>query len=153
MERDEPSVGLHTHAASAPWAFFTCGERGFAIRLERIHEIVPPQPLARIPGCGPEVCGLIGLRDRVITVFDLGVISGGGPSFENPDHRLVLVHYDGKVVGLAVDHMQTVGGFEVVGGDGEVRAAGRNESAVALMAGGRAFTVLDPDTVFGPRLA
>jgi chemotaxis signal transduction protein len=122
------------------------------VRLERVHEIVPPQAVTRVPGCGREVCGLLGLRGRVITVFDLGVIAGGSASASIPDHRLVLLKYGERVVGLAVDQVLTIAAFEVIEDD-EARGGSRGESTVALKAGGRTFTILDPDAVFGPRLA
>jgi purine-binding chemotaxis protein CheW len=154
MDAAEAPIEQPAHAPdTAPWAFFSCGDQGYAVRLDRVHEIVPPQPVTRVPGCGPEVHGLLGLRGRVITVFDFGVISGGDASAEQSDHRLVLLRHGERVVGLAVDRMLTITTFEVVeehaaGADG--RAGG---DAAALTAGGRVFTVLDPDTVFGPRLA
>jgi purine-binding chemotaxis protein CheW len=90
------------------WAFFLCGERGFALPLERVAEIVPPQVVTRLPGCGPAVHGLVGLRGRVITVFDLGVIAGTRPAVAHPDHRLVFVRRSGRLFGLAVEAIVTI---------------------------------------------
>lgn len=153
MERDAPSIGARPRAPSTPWAFFACAEQGYAVRLERVHEIVPPQPVTRVPGCGREVYGLLGLRGRVVTVFDLGIIAGGPASAAIPDHRLVLLKYGERVVGLAVDQVLTIAAFEVIEDDVEDRAGSPAGSTVALKAGGRTFTILDPDAVFGPRLA
>jgi chemotaxis signal transduction protein len=152
MARDDPSIGARTHA-DAPWAFFACGDRGYAVRLERVHEIVPPQPITRIPGCGSDVCGLLGLRGRVITVFDYGVIAGGQASAGRTDHRLLLLKYGDRVVGIAVDSVLTITSFEVVKAEEAGEEAGAPGSEVAVRAGGRTFTVLEPDTVFGSRLA
>jgi chemotaxis signal transduction protein len=120
--------------------------------LDRVHEIVPPQPVTRVPGCGREVYGLLGLRGRVVTVFDFGTIAGGPASAGIPDHRLVLLKYGERIVGLAVDQVLTIAAFEVVDDD-ESRGDRPAGSAVALKAGDRTFTILDPDAVFGPRLA
>ena len=91
-----------------PWAFFRCEDHGFAVPLASVAEIVPPQPATRLPGCGREVYGLVGLRGRVITVFDLGVLAGGRPATNLPDHRLVLVARGRRLVGLAVETMVTI---------------------------------------------
>lgn len=153
MERDERSVETVARAHAAQWAFFACGGREYAVRLDRVHEIVPPQPVTRIPGCGSEVYGLLGLRGRVITVFDFGVLAGGPASAGRPDHRLMLLRYGGTVVGLAVDQMLTITSSGDVDAD-ETAPAGRGDGATGeLKAGGRSFTVLDPDAVFGSRLA
>jgi len=176
MERDEPSIAPRTRASSAPWAFFACGGKGYAVRLDQVHEIVPPQPLTRIPGCGREVCGLLGLRGRVVTVFDFGVLAGGRASVDQPDHRLVLLHHGSTVVGLAVDQVLTIASFEEVEVDKAATAGGTVSEGVAagaasvevetggpavvgkrraaeLKAGDRTFMILHPDDVFGELLA
>jgi chemotaxis signal transduction protein len=153
MEREEPSIGPRTRVPSTSWAFFACADQGYAVRVERVHEIVAPQPATRVPGCGREVYGLLGMRGRVITVFDFGVIAGGPASAGNPDHRLVLLKYGERVVGLAVDQVLTIAAYEVIEDEATARSMGRAGGAVALVAAGRTFTILDPDAVFGPRLA
>lgn len=153
MGLEEASIGSRARADGSQWAFFACGEAGYAVRLDRVHEIVPPQPVTRVPGCGPEVYGLLGLRGRVITVFDFGVLAGGPASAGRPEHRLVLLRYGGTVVGLAVDHMLTITSSGEVDEDEATPAGAGHGRAGKLRAGGREFTILDPDAVFGPRLA
>lgn len=152
MDAEEAPIEPHASDA-APWAFFSCGNQGYAVRLDRVHEIVPPQPVARVPGCGPEVHGLVGLRGRVITVFDFGVIAGGTASAERPDHRLVLLRFGERIVGLAVDRMLTITTFEAVEEYAAAPDGIHGANTTTLTAGGRTFTVLDPDAVFGSRLA
>lgn len=143
-----------TSARHAQWAFFRCGERGFAIPIDRVAEIVPPAPATRLPGTGAFVYGLVGLRGRVITVFDLGVIAGGRPVRPQDDHRLVFVRRGGRLFGFAVDTMVTItttfepataiidhGGLEA----GDVRAA--------LLLEGQSYLQLDVDHLLGRLLA
>ena len=148
MEADVASSGAVESAHMPPWVFFACGGRGFAVPLARVHEIVPPQPLTRLPGCGPEVCGLIGLRGRVVTVFDLGVLYGDTAASSKPSHRLVLVWRGDRVIGLAVDEIVTIASpDENTRGPHEARADG------TLLTGGRTFSILDTDQLFDPLLA
>jgi purine-binding chemotaxis protein CheW len=147
MEADPASSGAVEAAHAQPWAFFACSGRGFAVPLERVHEIVPPQPLTRLPGCGPEVCGLIGLRGRVITVFDLGILIGDAPAVARPSHRLVLLWRGDRVIGLAVDEIVTIGSPDDNTGPQASRADG------TLRTGGRAYSILDTDRLFDPLLA
>lgn len=146
-------VEIETAAhAGAPWAFFRCDGTGYALRLDQIHEIVTPQPVTRLPGCGPAVAGLIGLRGRVITVFDLGVIAGGTPAMERPDHRVLIVRQAGRLVGLAVEELVTI----AAGDDHAVATIPHDADGSAteqLVIGGRTFNILDPDAVVGPLLA
>jgi len=153
MDRETATVERSTPDHS-PWAFFACGARGFAIRLDQVVEIVPPQPFTRLPGCGREVCGLVGLRGRLITVFDLGVLSGGAAAMSLPDHRIVLIRHRGRIVGLTVETMVTITAPDASagGGDGTDVQHGR-EVADELAIAGRTFTILDPDRLFGPLLA
>jgi purine-binding chemotaxis protein CheW len=151
----EPTTPVEAVAradSAAPWAFFACSGRGYAVRLEQITEIVPPQALTRLPGCGPVVCGLIGLRGRVITVFDLGVITGGEPAAGKAEHRLLLVRRGERVVGLAVDELVTIAslGDAVRPTTVDIDGDGHRE---ALSVGGRTFIILDPDPLLGPLLA
>lgn len=87
---------------------FTCNSRRFVVPLERVREILTPQPFTRLPGCGEEVCGLIGVRGRVITVFDLGVLLVSRPAAEHADHRILLVEHGERLVGAAVDEVLAV---------------------------------------------
>jgi purine-binding chemotaxis protein CheW len=145
MERSPASDEAAPRVHQPPWAFFACSGKGYALRLDRVHEIVPPQPVTRLPGCGREVSGLIGLRGRVITVFDLGVLTGGPPAAAREDYRLVLIWRGERVIGLAVDEMVRIASPDPMSGD--------VIGADALTVGGREYGVLDPDRLFGPLLA
>jgi len=151
MEREPTPPVEGTPPASPTWAFFSCSGQGFALRLDRIREIVPPQPLTRLPGCGPAVCGLVGLRGRVVTVFDLGVLTGGEPAAGKPDHRLLLVRHRSGTVGLAVDELVTIAALPDTTAGAEADEEGSGPGVLLL--GGREFNVLEPDRVLGPLLA
>jgi len=92
----------------ARWVLCRCGGRGLALPLAGVREITTPLPATRVPGCGEEVYGLIGLRGRVVTVFDLGAAFARRASALRPDHRLLLLEWDGRVIGAAVDEVLTV---------------------------------------------
>ena len=94
--------------AGPQWVVFSCDDVRLAAPLERVREILTPSPFTRLPGCGPEVCGLIAVRGRVVTVFDLGLLIGRRSSAAVPDHRLLLVERDGRAVGFAVDAVVTI---------------------------------------------
>ncbi|MGH7501159.1 MAG: chemotaxis protein CheW [Longimicrobiales bacterium] len=139
---------------ASQWAFFVCGERGFAVPLERVAEILPPQAATRLPGCGPVVHGLVGFRGRVITVFDLGVIAGQQPAAQHADYRVVFVRHAGRLFGFIVEAMVTIapadnrtGTVDAPGGlkNGDVRGTVPHE--------GRPFLELDVDHLLGRLLA
>lgn len=94
--------------AASQWVVFACGDHFFGLPLDRTREILPPRPITRLPGCGPEVAGLVGIRGRVVTVFDLGVILDRRPSAARADHRMLVVVIGGKRVAVLVDEIVAV---------------------------------------------
>lgn len=82
--------------------------------LGRVREILTPRAFTRLPGAGPEVCGLVGVRSRIVTAFDLGVIMGLPASRNAPDHRLLLLEYGEKTPALVVEEVLAVAPAELV---------------------------------------
>jgi purine-binding chemotaxis protein CheW len=104
----DPVAGLSSVRSTRRWIRVTCAGRTYGLPLERVREILTPQPFTRLPGCDAEVAGLIGVRGRVVTVLDLGRILGTRAAASLPDHRLLLVDYGERIVGLAVDDASAV---------------------------------------------
>ena len=98
-----------THApAVVQWVVFRCAGRRFGFPLETVSEIITPRQFTRLPGTGREVCGLVGVRGRVVTVFDLGVVLDLDSSAATPDHRLLLLTLAGRRIGAAVDEVVSI---------------------------------------------
>ena len=95
-------------SAASQWVVFACGDHLFGLPLTKTREILPPRRITRLPGCGPEVAGLVGIRGRVVTVFDFGVLLGSAPSAQRADHRMLVVFVGGKRVGVLVDEIMAV---------------------------------------------
>jgi purine-binding chemotaxis protein CheW len=95
------------------WVVFSCADRRFGLPLERVREILTPRPFTRLPGTGREVCGLVGVRSRIVTAFDLGVVLGLSPARNAPDHRLLLVEYGEKSPALVVEEVLAVAPAEL----------------------------------------
>ncbi len=110
MKADTGSVARETTAeeAAQEWVVFACDGHRFALPLGRVREILEPRPFTRLPGCGPSVCGLVGVRGRVITTFDFGAAVAVRPATAAPDHRLILLEHGERVFALAVDGIVAV---------------------------------------------
>ena len=140
------------------WVVFSCDRRRFVVPLERVREILTPQPYTRLPGCGPEVCGLVGVRGRVITVLDLGVLLTTHPAITGADHRILLVEQGERLVGAAVDEVVAVAHAHTQPFlPGEPGLAGlqlRKEDVVgAGKVDGQPFVALNIDAILGRVLA
>jgi purine-binding chemotaxis protein CheW len=138
-------AGPHAPAASA-WVVFECSETRYGVPLERVSEIVPPRPFTRLPGTGPEVCGLVALRGQVVTVFDLGVILGLRGAASLPDHRLLLFQFGTRRVGAAVDDVVHIAPTRVEPGAGATGVVGTGYTEETR------FTALDPGALLEPLL-
>lgn len=150
------SLARATGAAQL-WAVFSCDGRAFGFPLDRVREIVLPGPITRLPGCGPEVAGLIGLRGRIVTVFDIGARLGLRPSAARGDHRLLLLDCGERLVAGAVERVAAI--QEVA-----VRPLGRlravlkgidveREAVVGVgKVAGEPFIALDSDRLLGSLL-
>jgi purine-binding chemotaxis protein CheW len=99
-----------TVEAAPQWVVFACDAHRFAVPLERIREIIAPPGYTRLPGCGPEVCGLIALRGRIITVLDFAAASGFAPAAAHRNHALLLLEDGERLVGIAVEEVLGVTG-------------------------------------------
>jgi purine-binding chemotaxis protein CheW len=145
-------AGMHVPAATQ-WVVFSCSDRRFGFPLERVFEIMTPRPFTRLPGAGSDVCGLVGLRGRVVTVFDLGVVLGMRAASSVPDHRLLLIDLGERRIGAAVDDVIAIAPalLEAANEDsadsfapGAVLGMGRSEDAD--------FIALDPGPLLLARL-
>jgi chemotaxis signal transduction protein len=98
-----------TQAPADPqWVVFVCDDQHYGFPLGLVREILTPRPFTRLPGTGPHVCGLIGVRGRVVTVVDLGLVLGGRAAVSLPDHRLLLLDLGTRRVGAAVEDVVTI---------------------------------------------
>ena len=140
------------YLAAPQWVVCSCDGHWLAFPIDTVREILPPRSFTRLPGTGAEVCGLIGLRGRIVTVLDLGAILGLTPSASREEHRLVLVEHENRVVGMAVDEMVAVtrAAARELSLSRESRAAFDIEGEEVIGVGtlnDRPFTAIDPHPV------
>lgn len=133
-----------THApATLPWVVFSCEQMRYGVPLERVSEIITPRPFTRLPGAGREVCGLVGVKGHVITVFDLGVVLGLRSAAALPDHRLLLLELGGRRVGAAVETVVDIAPARIEPAAGAPGHLGTGHMADAT------FIALDPQSLIG----
>lgn len=63
----------------------------FALAVERVHEIIDPLPVTRVPRTDPFVPGLINVRGSVVPVADLRHRLGMPPSETTEHSRMVVL--------------------------------------------------------------
>lgn len=132
---------------ASQWVVFRCEGRPFGFPLERVSEIITPRPFTRLPGTGPEVCGLVGIRGRVMTVLDLGVLLGLRPAAAQDDHRLLVLDMKRLRMGVVAEEVVAVVSAQVLDA---------GEEGPAVLGTGRSdegdFTALAPERLLAPLL-
>lgn len=73
-----------------------------ALPASDVVEVLPARPLARIPGAAASVAGVANRRGRMLTILDLGLALGGRATAAGDGHRVVVVSWADREVGLAV---------------------------------------------------
>jgi two-component system, chemotaxis family, chemotaxis protein CheV len=73
-----------------------------ALPADPVVEVIPARPYARIPGSSLSVAGVANRRGRMLTVVDLGIALDSAPTAVGDQHRIVVVAYRGRELGLAV---------------------------------------------------
>ena len=78
------------------------GEEVAGLRAESVVEVITARPYAPIPGTAECIAGLVNRRGRVLTVLDLGLALDSPSTSAVPDHRIVVVSFLAKELGIAV---------------------------------------------------
>jgi chemotaxis signal transduction protein len=116
------------------------GEAEYGLPMERVHQVLRPPPLTRVPFPPADVRGVTQVRGVMLAVLDLGTRLRGRPAGE--PGRLVVVTHRGERVGLLVDQ---VTGVVETGGEPEGTALEEPpEEAVAALAPGWLAGVAEP---------
>ena len=151
-------IGREREADEAPEelrrliVFQACDE-WFSLPIEWVREIQPLQRVTRVPNAPPEVVGVVNLRGRILTLFDLAgclvIPPGGQPNM----HVVVLDLSDLDLcVGIVAQHIARVRevAASVVDSTAGDMGAGGMEGVFEM--GGQVVGLLDLSRVFARAL-
>ena len=116
-------------AAALPRALICgSGRERFAIPIEAIAEILPPQACMPVPDAPPALVGLFGRGGRLVSVIDLALALGlEAPSTDDVTHHFVLLRRIQPQVALKVERAHAVADILLLTGE---EAAGFRSDAV-----------------------
>jgi purine-binding chemotaxis protein CheW len=98
---------------------FAVGDVSYAVPIADVREIVNPLMLTELPHAPAAVVGVADHRGDVIPVVDLRIRFGLRPLADRQRAKWILVHVEGRLIGLIVDRV-----LDVFGTSGaEIRAA------------------------------
>lgn len=124
----------------------------FGLDIMAVREIrawTPATPLPQVPA---HIVGVVNLRGTVLPVIDLAARLGWAKTETTPRHAIIVVHLEGKVMGLIVD---SVSDIITLAGDQLQQAPGAaNDHLVPFLQGlaaldERMVMVLDLDRLGG----
>ena len=90
-----------TAALEAGWCTFQVSDGLYGLDVARVHEVLRPQPLTRVPLAPPAVAGLLNLRGQIVPAVDLRTLFGLDP-LASPGGLVVVRSGDG-LTALVVD--------------------------------------------------
>lgn len=82
---------------------FLVGDLLLGIEVDRVQEVIRPQPMTAVPHAAAEVSGLINLRGQIVTAIDLRHRLGLPPCATQAARMNAVVRFDDEVVSLLVD--------------------------------------------------
>ena len=132
--------------------FRACDE-WFSLPIEWVREIQPLGRVIRVPNAPPEVLGILNLRGRVLTLFDLGsclrIPHGEGPN----THVVILDYADPELcVGLPAQQVAQVQWVPASAIQSPPREGGQGAVEGVFEMRGQAVGFLDPGRVFARAL-
>lgn len=86
---------------------FQLGDEEYAVPVQNVESIIRRTRPTRVPGAPGHCLGVINLRGKVISVFDLRR-RFSMPEGDSSDGRVLVVHHDGMNTGVLVDGVSEV---------------------------------------------
>jgi purine-binding chemotaxis protein CheW len=152
-----PPTELSWESDEAPEEFrrlilFQACDEWFALPIAWVREIQPLERLARVPNAPAEVLGIMNLRGRILTLFDLSAALGIPAGLRPATHVVVLDFADPELhIGLAVQRIAQVCQVPASAVDSAAReGAGALEGILGV--DGRVVGLLDLARVFARHL-
>ncbi len=131
----------------------TVGEQLFGLPIARVHDVFLPARVTRVPLARPEIAGVLNLRGRIITMFDMRSRLGLPPLSNSAGRMAVGVEFREEAYGLLVDSVGEV--MRLLRSSRDPNPTHLDPSWAAVTAGvhpleGRLMVVLDIDRLLEP---
>ena len=97
-----------TETSTRQYATFSVGDLFLGVDVVRVQEVLRFQEMTPVPRAGAAIGGLINLRGRIVTAFDLRHRLGIAPHDPGREPMNVVVRHEDEVVSLLVDEIGDV---------------------------------------------
>ena len=104
-----PERGALTTGGTTEFLAFSLGSDGYAVRLDRVREIVNPPQITPVPRGPKHILGVCSVRGLLVTVVDLRRRLKLAADYRPRTARVLLTHTEhGESMGLYVDEVRRV---------------------------------------------
>jgi purine-binding chemotaxis protein CheW len=129
---------------------FRLGDEEYAVPVQNVESIIKLSRPTRVPGVPYHVRGVMNLRGKVMSIFDLRRRFGMGCAADETDMRVLVVAHDGMNTGMLVDGVSevlTIDGDALQAPPAELGGQGRAVAGLCRVED-RLVIVLDLGSVF-----
>ncbi len=95
-------------AASSRYAVFRRHDQFFGLGIEFVTEVLPGQPLTRVPRSQGNILGVLSLRGEILPVVTVDELLDLEPRLDDPALPILVLRWRDVLVGLRVDAIQSV---------------------------------------------
>jgi len=90
------------------WLSFIINNQTYGLNINKIQEVIPFSGVNKVPELNPLLKGIISLRDKYISVFDLQLILTEKSFVKSNNSKIIIIEIDGDLIGVTADDVGTV---------------------------------------------
>lgn len=87
---------------------FSVADQNFGVNINQIYQIIKPQEVFKVPNTPPFIEGLINLRGKVLTVFNLRKRFNMPEKANDEDTKVLIVNMNDMLLGFTVDSVTEI---------------------------------------------
>jgi len=133
------------------WVSFEIAGQRYAVDIRRVREVLSTTAVEKVPTAPPLVVGVLNLRGRIVTVFNLHLRLGSfAPPYDGGECCVIVVDVDGEPIALRVDRITDLCSVSEgsIKAPPKVAAAGLHTVVQGVVnVRGELLTLLDIDTL------
>jgi len=105
---DRPAAASQSGNAASRYTVFKRRRQLFGLSIELVREVLPGQPLTRVPRSGEQILGVLSLRGEILPVVVMDSWLGLAATPDDPGLPILVLRRAELLVGLRVDAIQRV---------------------------------------------
>lgn len=145
-----PTTDEATNEHVTEYVTVLIGDQLFGLPISRVQDVFMPDRLTRVPLSASEIAGVLNLRGRIVTAFDMRKRLGLAPRQDNRPSMAVGIEVKGESYGLLIDSVGEV--LKLNDGTREPNPVNLDAKLARVSAGvhrldGQLLVILDVDRV------